>query len=260
MAALGWLLCALLAFRSVLAQTLPTYQAGAATQQVVPNPFQVSPPSGALPTCPHVCLVIPYGDSADDVIAQFEQRNHCNVQTGDRGSTGGDGLPTDQDLQFSQKGTDLLQGIEELHLKPYDDQTGKTTDTWVEGATIGYGHLIAKQDWHLYKSGITKAEAEKIFRDDLAPSVAAVNKTITVPISQQQFDAMVILAFNIGNTLFENSSVAKLVNDPNAKTPYASLENAWKAWNKSQGKVNQGLINRRNSEWNIYTRGIYERW
>lgn len=33
-----------------------------------------------------------------------------------------------------------------------------------------------------------------------------------------------------------------------------------KAWNKSQGKVNAGLTNRRAAEWRIYTSGIYARW
>lgn len=71
---------------------------------------------------------------------------------------------------------------------------------------------------------------------------------------------MVILAFNIGQGGFRNSAVAKLVNDPKAQTGHPSLEHAWKSWNKSQGKKNQGLINRRAAEWRIYTTAIYERW
>ena len=51
-----------------------------------------------------------------------------------------------------------------------------------------------------------------------------------------------------------------MINDPSAPSTYPSLEDAWKAWNKSQGKVMRGLENRRASEWRIYTEGIYERW
>ena len=83
---------------------------------------------------------------------------------------------------------------------------------------------------------------------------------MTAQISQQQFDASVILAFNIGIGAFKSSSALKLINDPNASTTYDSLESAWKAWNKSQGKVSRGLVNRRNAEWNIYSKGVYERW
>ena len=38
---------------------------------------------------------------------------------------------------------------------------------------------------------------------------------------------------------------------------YPTLESAWKAWNRSQGKTSNGLINRRQNEWNMYNQGIY---
>jgi len=53
--------------------------------------------------------------------------------------------------------------------------------------------------------------------------------------------------------------VAKLVNDPNAATSFKTLDDAWKAWSKSQDAINNGLINRRVSELKIYHQGIYER-
>lgn len=45
---------------------------------------------------------------------------------------------------------------------------------------------------------------------------------------------------------FKNSFVAKIINAE--KTGYKTLKEAWMAWNKSQNKVMQGLINRRNAE------------
>ncbi len=99
-----------------------------------------------------------------------------------------------------------------------------------------------------------------MFRQDLLPFANAVNAKVTADISQNQFDALVILTFNIGISAFGTSSVLKLVNDPAAITSYPDLESAWKAWNKSQGQVMQGLVNRRNSEWNIYAQGIYQAW
>lgn len=167
-----------------------------------------------------------------------------------------------KELSFSEAGQKLLKSVEELHLKPYDDATGKPTTTWVQGATIGYGHLIGQFDWPLYKDGIDGPTAETLFSRDVFRHVAVIQATITARISQQQFDAMVILAFNIGPGPkgFGGSSVAKLVNDPKAKTDFPDLESAWKAWNKSQGKVVQGLVNRRACEWNIYTQGIYKKW
>ena len=165
-------------------------------------------------------------------------------------------------MSFGEKGIALLKGIEQLRLKPYDDQTGKEITDWIEeGITIGYGHLIKEEsEWELYKDGITKEQAERLFKYDGQNYIDRVNASLKVKVTQQQFDALVILCYNIGKTGLASSSVIKLINDPAAKTPYASLEKAWKAWDKSQGKVNKGVINRRNAEWNIYSRGIYARW
>jgi GH24 family phage-related lysozyme (muramidase) len=162
-------------------------------------------------------------------------------------------------FSLSADATTLLKGVETLHLKPYDDQTAKDITEWVEGATIGYGHLITKGEWDSYKNGITEIQAETLFDANRTTHVSMVGKVITVDITQNQFDALVILAYNIGPD-FSSSSVVKLVNDPKAKTSYSSLESAWKAWNKSQGKVMKGLDNRRQCEWNIYSQAVYKRW
>jgi len=161
---------------------------------------------------------------------------------------------------LSTKAADLLQAIETLATKPYDDQTALDITDWVSGATIGYGHLISKSDWPKYKDGFTKADAVNLFNADLAPFVSTIKSKVTATITQNEFDAMVILAFNIGQKGFSDSSALKMINDPGAKTTYSTLESAWKAWNKSNGSINNGLVNRRNSEWNIYTKGIYQRW
>ncbi|MDC9624033.1 glycoside hydrolase family protein, partial [Xenorhabdus sp. XENO-7] len=161
---------------------------------------------------------------------------------------------------MDQDGLDLLKGIESLRLKPYDDQTGKTITKWNKGATIGYGKLIAEKEWNTYKDGITEEKAEELFKETLAPFEKTVNSAITKEIKQNQFDALVMFAYNIGKKGFKDSSVVKLVNDENAKTDYDTLDDAWKAWNKSQGEVNQGVINRRKAELKIYNEGVYERW
>ncbi|MFZ1986720.1 MAG: lysozyme, partial [Desulfatitalea sp.] len=146
---------------------------------------------------------------------------------------------------LSAKGIDLLKSIEELSTKPYDDQTGKAITNWVKGATIGYGHLIAKAEWETYKNGITESQALMLFKSDLAPYEKTVKTLVNLPLLQNQFDALVILAYNIGHSAFATSSVLKLVNDSAAATPYPSLEEAWLAWNTSQGKTMKGLTNRR---------------
>ncbi|MBW6392591.1 type VI secretion system PAAR protein [Billgrantia antri] len=163
-------------------------------------------------------------------------------------------------LTMSEAGKQWLMEVEKLRLMPYDDQTGREITDWVEGATIGYGHLISEAEWPLYRQGIDSDQAEQLFEGDLAPFVEAVNESVEVPLAQHQFDAAVMLAYNIGVRGFESSSAVKLINDPEASTPYPTLEEAWKAWNKSQRVVNRGLINRRAAEWGVYSRGVYETW
>lgn len=81
---------------------------------------------------------------------------------------------------------------------------------------------------------------------------------IKVSLTQEQFDALTIFCYNIGVNGFKNSSVIKIINSE--KTNYTSLYDAWMSWNKSNGKVNEGLKNRRNAEYKIYSEGVYERW
>ena len=161
---------------------------------------------------------------------------------------------------FSTKGITLLKSIEELATTPYDDQTGRDITTWVKGATIGYGHLISNAEWIKYKNGITEAQAQSLFQSDMSPYISTVKTEVSTMITQNEFDAMVLLTFNIGQQAFIDSSVLKLVNNPAANTPFTNLESAWKAWNKSQGVVSRGLTNRRQAEWNIFDKGIYQKW
>jgi len=164
---------------------------------------------------------------------------------------------------MSIKGTNLLKLIEEFRAYPYDDQTGDDTEVWEPGATIGYGHLISKAEWpNFCGRRISTFEADRIFAKDLFPFELCVKDAIesSFKLFKNEYDALVMLAFNIGRSGFASSSVVKLINDEHAETSYDSLEQAWMAWNKSQGKVMRGLINRRNAEWQIYSNGIYERW
>ncbi|WP_166264692.1 lysozyme [Marinobacter caseinilyticus] len=159
---------------------------------------------------------------------------------------------------LSASGRSLLKRLEGISLKPYDDQTGFATFKWVAGATISVGHLINQSEWSKFASGISQLDAEALLVRNVAPYEREIRKVITRSLSQAEFDALVIFAFNIGQRAFSGSSVVRLVNNPNAKTGYPSLESAWRAWNQSQGKVMKGLGNRRAAEWKLFEQGIYQ--
>ncbi|MBK9492946.1 MAG: lysozyme [Xanthomonadales bacterium] len=92
-------------------------------------------------------------------------------------------------------------------------------ESWVPGATIGYGHLINQSEWEIYKNGITQVEAETLLSQDLAQTVKYVNSVLDGNVTQRQFDAAVMLAFNIGSN-FGSSSVVKMMNSPTVTTDF----------------------------------------
>lgn len=160
----------------------------------------------------------------------------------------------------SEQALDLLKSIERTSLTPYDDQTGEEIDEWCKGATIGTGHLIRQGEWSKYRDGITEEQAEELYANDAIPMIQEVDENTPDTLTQNEFDACVILTFNIGRGEhgFSGSSVAKILNGE--PSHYANIDDAWMAWNKSQGEVNEGLINRRMCELKIYHEGIYEQW
>ena len=141
----------------------------------------------------------------------------------------------------------------------YDDKTGRpvnSNEPLPRGATIGYGHLIKSGED--FRNGITETQATELLRIDIAMAERAVQNNITGSLTQNQFDALVSLAYNIGSRNFANSTVVKYINNPKFHdAKYQNLESAWRAWNRLQGKISKGLINRRQIEWNMYNQGIY---
>lgn len=141
----------------------------------------------------------------------------------------------------------------------YDDKNGLPVAAGAPlpaGATIGYGHLIRSGED--FRGGIDEAAATELLRADLATTERAVNGAITTGLRQNQFDALVMLCFNIGARNFANSTVVKYINNPNFKSArYFNLGTAWRAWNKTGGHVSAGLGRRREVELNIYENGIY---
>ena len=162
-------------------------------------------------------------------------------------------------MNISNNGIAILKRLEESvkqngrHII-YDDQTGApiaTNSPLPRGATIGYGHLIKQGED--FTTGITESAAAELLRTDIATAERAVQSAITRPITQNQFDALVILAYNIGAKNFTDSTVVKYINNPTFHSAtYPTLESAWHAWNKSNGREIAGLTARRDTEWKLF--------
>ena len=88
-------------------------------------------------------------------------------------------------------------------------------------------------------SPLSEAEIFDLFKQDLAPREAKVQKSITAKISQTQFDMLVSFTYNIGNC----TSLAAIIN-----TGSFDVTEKWMSYCHAAGKVIPGLQNRRRAE------------
>jgi len=91
---------------------------------------------------------------------------------------------------------------------------------------------------------LTQSQEEALLNLALPTYQQHVQNYVLVPVNQNQFDAMVSLDYNIGGGNFKSSSVVANLN----KGDVAAAAESFKLWNKSGGKVVQGLVNRRELE------------
>jgi len=123
----------------------------------------------------------------------------------------------------------------------------RTTGADAGHQVIGWGHDI--QPGENISSPITTAAAQILFDQDVATAEAAVNGSVSVALSQDQFDALVDLAFNIGAAAFSSSTLVRLLNQGD----YAGAAAQFAQWDKSGGQVNAGLQNRRSAEQGMFS-------
>lgn len=110
--------------------------------------------------------------------------------------------------------------------------------------TIGYGKAIKPGEY----TSITKGEAEVLLRNTVASFERSVKKLVTVPLNQNQYDALVSFAYNVGIGSFKRSTLLKKLNAGD----YTGAADELPKWNKSKGKILKGLVRRREIERNLF--------
>ncbi|MGA6135872.1 lysozyme [Acinetobacter dispersus] len=152
-----------------------------------------------------------------------------------------DGLSTAQGMTTSRVGINLITSFEDLVLTAYDDGVG----VW----TIGFGTTVYPNGIRVKRGDIcTKAQAVSFFQHDLRRFEDAVNQAVKVVVNQNQFDALVSLAYNIGETAFKGSTLVKELNAGN----YEAAADQFPKWNRGGGKVMKGLVRRRAAERELF--------
>lgn len=144
-------------------------------------------------------------------------------------------------MHVDSAGIDLIGQFEGLRLDAYDDGVGVWTIGW--GATVyPNGQKVKKGD------KITLDQAKQYKAHDLAKFEKAVNDAVKVSLNQNQFNALVSLAYNIGVSAFTNSTLLKRLNEGG----YGAAADQFLVWINAGGKRMQGLVNRRNKEREVF--------
>ena len=147
----------------------------------------------------------------------------------------------------SKNGLDLIKEFESFKSKPYLCPSQK--------ATIGFGSTYYPDGKKvtLQDKEITEEKAfeilEYIANKDFGSNI---NKVVKVPLNQNQFDALVSFAYNIGNGNFNSSTLLRWLNQGNYKEASMQLLR----WDKSKGIVLNGLTKRRKSEKALFDKVI----
>ena len=147
----------------------------------------------------------------------------------------------------SKNGLDLIKEFESFKSKPYLCPSQK--------ATIGFGSTYYPDGKKvtLQDKEITEQKAfeilEFIANKDFGSNI---NKVVKVQLNQNQFDALVSFAYNIGNGNFNISTLLRWLNQGNYKEASIQLLR----WDKSKGIVLNGLTKRRKAEKALFDKVI----
>jgi lysozyme len=146
-------------------------------------------------------------------------------------------------MKLNNAGYLLICNFEGLSLTPYLCSA--------KVPTIGYGNCYypnSKKVTMLDKA-ITKKEAFEMFKIIADQFSIKVSKLITSNVNQNQSNALVSFAYNIGVNGFSKSTLLKKVNfNPDD----LSIKNEFLKWNKAGGKIIKGLTTRREIESDLY--------
>ena len=141
-------------------------------------------------------------------------------------------------MKVSKECLKMLAHHEGVRQKPYKCPAG----LW----TVGVGHLIGdgKTLPDSWNKTFTLDEVYDILAKDVVRFERGVNKYITVPLRQNEFDALVSFSFNLGLGVLQRSTLRQALNRGDKEGAITSLLK----YNKAGGKVLKGLDNRRKDE------------
>ena len=118
--------------------------------------------------------------------------------------------------------------------------------------SIGLGHQIQPNESDLMTALLNDEQVLAIFKKDIEEIRSSMNKVIKVPINKNQQLALLSLRYNIGGPAFDKSTLLRRLNERN----YSDASMRFAEWRLSEGKINQGLVNRRERERQLFNKPV----
>lgn len=146
-------------------------------------------------------------------------------------------------MKISNNGLNLIKKFEGFSSVPYLDVVGIPT--------IGYGSTYYEdgRKVKLDDDPMSEERASELLVYKANKEFGAfVNKSVKVSLNQNQFDALVSFAYNLGNGNLQQSTLLRKLNSGD----YEGTSNEFEKWTKAGGKVLNGLVKRRLAEKELF--------
>jgi lysozyme len=139
-------------------------------------------------------------------------------------------------MQLSAKGLQFIADQEGCRLTAYRDGGGVPT--------IGYGHTRGVK----MEDTCTREHALNWLQEDALDAQLNVSALVSVPLTQNQYDALVDFVFNVGTHAFRKSTLLRYLNDGSM----LDAANEFRRWRFDNGVEVPGLLNRRIRERQLF--------
>lgn len=135
-------------------------------------------------------------------------------------------------VKYSEQCVRMVKNFEGFRATAYRDPVGVLT--------IGYGTTFGVKPGQT----ITEPQATERLCDELEHFARGVTQVVKVPLTQNQFDALVSFSYNVGLTAFKKSTLLRLLN----QKKYTEAAAEFPKWRIAGGKILPGLVKRRAKE------------
>ena len=143
-------------------------------------------------------------------------------------------------MRTSEQGLALIQQFEGFSPVLYHDAAGLPT--------IGYGHLVTAAERGNFPQPLDVEAGLALLQRDVVVAEAAIWRLITVPLSQNQFDALVSFTFNLGAATLQRSTLRRTLN----RKQYGQVPMQLERYVFAAGRKLSGLVKRRRAEATLF--------